>query len=313
MSILSGVGQPRPRPVHRQQGTVGPKRRRRRGFRRAAIGRRAAAAHGASPRQRGRRSGFSSHGNVDVARRIAAPQPGALRRRRRRLLRAARPLADPVGGARRRCCCGLVFTSFHAISPGQRGVVTRFGRYSTTLGPGVSLTLPSPIDRVHEDRRREYPRRSTSARPSSEDLMLTGDQNLIDIAYSVRWNIRTPELYLFQLAEPDQTISEVAESAMRAVVSQVSARATRWATAAATSRPRSPTGCSASSTAIAPASRSRASRSSRPTRRRRGQRRVQASHRRAAGRADLHQQRQRLFAAAAAAGAGRSDRVRQGL
>ena len=35
--------------------------------------------------------------------------------------------------------------------------------------------------------------------------MLTGDQNLIDLAYSVRWNIRTPELYLFQLAHPDET------------------------------------------------------------------------------------------------------------
>jgi membrane protease subunit HflK len=52
--------------------------------------------------------------------------------------------------------------------------------------------------------------------------MLTGDQNLIDLAYTVRWNIRTPELYLFQLAKPDETIQEVAESAMRAVISQVS-------------------------------------------------------------------------------------------
>src|SRR5437764_13069975 len=51
--------------------------------------------------------------------------------------------------------------------------------------------------------------------------MLTGDQNLLNIAYSVGWNIRTPELYLFQLSEPDQTIKEVANSAMRAVVSQV--------------------------------------------------------------------------------------------
>src|SRR4029077_4850040 len=56
---------------------------------------------------------------------------------------------------------------------------------------------------------------------SADDLMLTGDQNLIDLAYSVRWNIRTPELYLFQMAQPDETIREVAESAMRAVVSQV--------------------------------------------------------------------------------------------
>ncbi len=52
--------------------------------------------------------------------------------------------------------------------------------------------------------------------------MLTGDQNIIDIAYSVRWNIRDPELYLFQLAQPDETIREVAESAMRAVVATVS-------------------------------------------------------------------------------------------
>jgi membrane protease subunit HflK len=52
--------------------------------------------------------------------------------------------------------------------------------------------------------------------------MLTGDQNLIDIAYSVRWNIRTPELYLFQIADPDDTIKEVGESAMRAVISRVS-------------------------------------------------------------------------------------------
>jgi membrane protease subunit HflK len=42
----------------------------------------------------------------------------------------------------------LIFTSFHSIAPNERGVVTRFGRYSSTLGPGVGLTLPSPIDRV---------------------------------------------------------------------------------------------------------------------------------------------------------------------
>ena len=57
---------------------------------------------------------------------------------------------------------------------------------------------------------------------SGNDLMITGDQNLIDIAYSVRWNIRTPELYLYEMAQPDDTIREVAESAMRAVVAGVS-------------------------------------------------------------------------------------------
>jgi len=114
----------------------------------------------------------------------------------------------------------LVFTSTHSISPGQRGVVTQLGRYSRTLGPGVSFTLPAPIERVKKIDV-ENIRNIDMGSAGADDLMLTGDQNLIDLAYTVRWNIRTPELYLFQMAQPDETIREVAESAMRAVVSQV--------------------------------------------------------------------------------------------
>ena len=114
----------------------------------------------------------------------------------------------------------LVFTSTHSISPGQRGVVTQLGRYSRTLGPGISFTLPAPIERVKKIDV-ENIRNIDMGSSSADDLMLTGDQNLIDLAYTVRWNIRTPELYLFQMAQPDETIREVAESAMRAVVSQV--------------------------------------------------------------------------------------------
>ncbi len=114
----------------------------------------------------------------------------------------------------------LIFTSMHSISPGQRGVVTRFGRYSYTLGPGVGMTLPSPVDRVKKVDV-ESIRTVDLGSQSSEDLMLTGDQNLIDIAYSVRWNVRTPELYSFQLADPEEAIRQVAESAMRAVIAQV--------------------------------------------------------------------------------------------
>jgi modulator of FtsH protease HflK len=115
----------------------------------------------------------------------------------------------------------LVFTSTHSISPSQRGVVTQFGRYSRTLGPGVSFTLPAPIERVKKIDV-ENIRTIDMGSAGGDDLMLTGDQNLLDLAYSVRWNIRTPELYLFQMAQPDETIREVAESAMRAVISQVS-------------------------------------------------------------------------------------------
>ena len=115
----------------------------------------------------------------------------------------------------------LLFTSFHIIAPEERGVVTRFGRDLSPRDPGVGITLPSPIDRVQKidvENIRTVDLGSTT----SEDLMLTGDQNIIDIAYSVRWNIRDPEQYLFEIARPDETIRQVAESAMRAVVSGVS-------------------------------------------------------------------------------------------
>jgi modulator of FtsH protease HflK len=114
----------------------------------------------------------------------------------------------------------LIFTSFHSIAPEQRGVVTRFGRYVDTLGPGIGLTLPAPIHRVQKIDV-ENIRTVDLGSPNTEDLMLTGDQNIIDIAYSVRWNIRDPEQYLFEIARPDETIRQVAESAMRAVMSGV--------------------------------------------------------------------------------------------
>ena len=117
----------------------------------------------------------------------------------------------------------LVTTSFHSIAPAERGVVTRFGRYVATLTPGVGITLPSPIDRVRKidvDNVREI----NLGSEESETLMLTGDGNIIDIAYQVRWNIRAPEQYLFELAQPDETIRQVAESAMRAAIANVTLR-----------------------------------------------------------------------------------------
>lgn len=115
----------------------------------------------------------------------------------------------------------LVFTSMHSIAPEQRGVVSQFGRYAYTLGPGIGLTLPSPIHRVKKIDV-ENIRTVDLGSERTDDLMLTGDQNVIDIAYSVRWNIRDPELFLFEIARPEETIRQVAESAMRAVVSSVS-------------------------------------------------------------------------------------------
>ncbi len=115
----------------------------------------------------------------------------------------------------------LLSTTMHRIAPEERGVVTRFGRYSHTISPGISLTLPSPIDRVQKVNVEEI-RPVDLGSAAEETLMLTGDQNIIDIAYQVRWNIRDPEQYLFELAMPEDTIRQVAESSMRMIVGQVS-------------------------------------------------------------------------------------------
>jgi membrane protease subunit HflK len=114
----------------------------------------------------------------------------------------------------------LLFTTVHRIAPEERGVVTQLGRYSRTLGPGIGITLPSPLERVQKVDV-ENIRNIDLGSAAEETLMLTGDQNIIDIAYSVRWNIRDPELYLFELQNPDETIQQVGESAMRAALSTV--------------------------------------------------------------------------------------------
>lgn len=117
----------------------------------------------------------------------------------------------------------LVFTCFHRVGPQERGVVTLLGKYSRTLSPGISLTLPAPLENVTTVDVEEIRAIDIgSASAQSENLVLTGDQNIIDLAYSVRWNIRNPELYLFQLSDPDATVREVAESAMRSVVASAS-------------------------------------------------------------------------------------------
>lgn len=116
---------------------------------------------------------------------------------------------------------GLLTTTMHRIGPEEKGVVTLFGRYASTLQPGISFTLPVPISRVQKVNVSQI-RDIELGSAAEETLMLTGDQNIIDIAYQVRWSIRDPEQYLFELRTPEDTIRQVAESSMRQVVAQVS-------------------------------------------------------------------------------------------
>ena len=114
-------------------------------------------------------------------------------------------------------------TAFHRIGPQERGVVSQLGSYSRTLTPGISMTWPAPFASVNVIDVEEIRTIDLgSAGEESEKLVLTGDQNIINLGYSVRWNIRDPKQYTFQIADPDRTIAAVAESAMRAVVATVS-------------------------------------------------------------------------------------------
>jgi membrane protease subunit HflK len=111
----------------------------------------------------------------------------------------------------------VLYTSIHPIGPQQRGVVTYFGRYTGILEPGIQITAPSPIAAVRvldvqKIRTENFPE------GSGENLVLTGDQNIIDLSYSVRWDIANPRDFAFRLAQPQATVRAAAESAMRAVI-----------------------------------------------------------------------------------------------
>ncbi|MFT4012295.1 MAG: FtsH protease activity modulator HflK [Paracoccus sp. (in: a-proteobacteria)] len=114
------------------------------------------------------------------------------------------------------------FMSFYTVSPDQRAVELLFGRPFATAGEGLNFA-PWPVVRaevvaVTGERTTEIG--TGRAGPLDSGLMLTRDQNIVDMAYQVVWNISDPEKYLFNLADPEDTIRAVAESAMRDIVAR---------------------------------------------------------------------------------------------
>ncbi|MFM7402639.1 MAG: protease modulator HflK [Erythrobacter sp.] len=111
-------------------------------------------------------------------------------------------------------------TSFHFIQPGEEAVVTWFGgKYSHALESGTNITAPWPIHIVEKEnvtqvRLEEVPGTKT------EKLILTGDQNLVDLSYLIRWNISDLALYKYQLNDPKNALLEIGEAAMRAAVAR---------------------------------------------------------------------------------------------
>jgi len=126
---------------------------------------------------------------------------------------------------------GWAATGFYRVNPQQQGVVLRFGEWVRTTTPGLHYHLPSPIEsvltpEVTRDNRLEIGFRDIAGRSASrrdiadESQMITGDENIVDIDFVVFWRISDAGAYLFNLADPDETIKVAAEAVMREIIGQ---------------------------------------------------------------------------------------------
>lgn len=127
---------------------------------------------------------------------------------------------------------GWLLSGFYRVEPDEQGVVLRFGKFVGITQPGLNYHWPYPVEtvltpkvtrvnridigmRVGDDLRRSA---AVMRDVPEESLMLTGDENIVDVDFSVFWVISNAEHYLFNVQNPEGTIKAVAESAMREVI-----------------------------------------------------------------------------------------------
>jgi membrane protease subunit HflK len=125
-----------------------------------------------------------------------------------------------------------LFSGFYRVQPDQQGVVLLFGEWVRTTESGLNWHIPYPIETVERPsvtsirqidvgyRTSESRDRGTKQDIEEESLMLTGDQNIIDIEFAVQWKVSDPVQFLFNIRDPAQTVKIVAESAMREIIGQ---------------------------------------------------------------------------------------------
>lgn len=125
----------------------------------------------------------------------------------------------------------LLFSSFYTVDPEEVGVVQRFGEYTRTAESGLNFKAPFietvRIVPVERQLKQEFGYRTISSGVQSqyqkagyedESLMLTGDLNLADVEWVVQYRIADPYMYLFKVRNPDKTLRDMSEAAMRQVV-----------------------------------------------------------------------------------------------
>ena len=115
-------------------------------------------------------------------------------------------------------------SGFYIVDTGQRGVVLRFGKYIETTEPGPRWHLPWPIESrevVNVDQVRTVEigyRNNVKSKVLKESLMLTDDENIIDLQFAVQYILKDPKDFLFINRAPEDTVLQVAETAMREIV-----------------------------------------------------------------------------------------------
>lgn len=117
------------------------------------------------------------------------------------------------------------FNSIYQVQPDERGVVLRFGQYDRTVTPGLHFAI-WPIETM-ERPRVEAENQINFGGNDNEGLMLAGDQNLVDIQFSVLWRISDPKNFLFEVKDQEDVVRAVAESAIREVVGRTEAELIR--------------------------------------------------------------------------------------
>ncbi|MFM5954353.1 MAG: SPFH domain-containing protein [Novosphingobium sp.] len=115
----------------------------------------------------------------------------------------------------------LSATSIHVLAQGERGIVTTFGRYSDTIGPGLHFTLPWPVQQVL---RREVGKDMTTLLPEkeAETLMPTRDGELIDVRLQVRWRVSDFRQFAYAFPDGEAAIRRLADAEIRAAAAEFS-------------------------------------------------------------------------------------------
>lgn len=119
-------------------------------------------------------------------------------------------------------------SGFYIVNEGQRGVVLRFGQYSETTQAGLSWHLPYPAETVElvnvsQVRTIEIGyRQNVANKVLKESLMITDDENIIDIQFAVQYILKSPQDYLFNNRNPDEAVLQAAESSIREVIGKSS-------------------------------------------------------------------------------------------